>query len=272
MHNDNDTVDPHAVRMQREANRWSANRGRGPISLIVTDFEYSYDRAGHGGYLARDGEGAMRKVRWPFHHIVAGCWARLSFLEQTPTPVVSDVTLMADPAGEQRIVEALFATLNADPATKLVTWGGEAKDLLVLRRTAATAGLRMPAQLRDLRPWAPTRIDLGEATSGRSKFVHLPEFCAAVGVPCKPTASKAIGKAVEAGDTKIIEEQVAADVLTTSLLAVRHIIATGLADCDRFASEREVAEAMAAALPDSGWLATVARGYRSTADLRKAAA
>lgn len=73
--------------MQREANRWSANRGRGPISLIVADFEYSYDRAGHAGYLARDGEGAMRMVRWPFHHIVAGCWTRLSFLEQTPTPV-----------------------------------------------------------------------------------------------------------------------------------------------------------------------------------------
>ena len=46
----------------------------------------------------------------------------------------------------------------------------------------------------------------------------------------------------------------------------------GLADCDRFESEREIAEAMAAALTDNAWLATVARGYRSTAGLRKAAA
>lgn len=82
-------------------------------------------------------------------------------------------------------------------------------------------------------PYTPQRLDLRAATGVQAARVHLPEYCAASGIPSKPTPSAEIGHLVEAKSWTLVSDQVLADVLATAILAMRHLASVGGLKCDR---------------------------------------
>lgn len=226
-----------------------------PIRIIVADFEFSWDCDRHNGYRVAEGEGAEQAVRWPFHRIVAACWLVMKFDPTADEPIVEELRVVAhDEADECEIVKQFFGVLDQFPDACLVSWGGETKDLAVLRRCAAEFNLLLPCQLRDLSPHSKARLDLCRAVAVQARPVHLPEYCAATSVPCKPSPSKTIGKLVQAGAWSAVREQVLADVLTTSVICLRHLTSHGLIVCHPQRSLAAVAEAAAKAMPASQFL------------------
>jgi hypothetical protein len=89
----------------------------------------------------------------------------------------------------------------------------------------------------------------------------MPEYAHAVGIPAKPMASKAIGKAVEHGQWDEVREQVLADVLTTAIIANRHLISAARVSGDVYASDAFIFAELAAACPWSKWLNLRSRGW-----------
>jgi hypothetical protein len=263
--NDNATTageahDNLAASLEREARAFAARLDKDddalPASrhLIIADFEFEYDTSRYHGYCAGEGEGAQEFLRWPFHRVAAAAWLVLRIDPGVDVPVVEELKVIArDEADECAIVTQVFATLERYPGT-FVTWGGESKDLAVLRRCAGEFNLLLPHQLRELSPHARTRIDLCRAVAVQAVPVHLPEYAAATSIPCKPSPAKSIGKLVEAGNWPVVREQVVADVLTTTAIAVRHLASRGEIACSAPRSLGVVAEAAAAALPRSAFV------------------
>ena len=192
--------------------------------FIVLDLEYEYDRSRYDAYHVAEGKGAEDSIRWAFHRIRAASWLPITFqVGKAEVEFGKSVTLTGDNRHETEIVEALFAQLNTLPDAAVATWGGECKDIPVLRRTAAEFGLVLPASLRDLHPFARSRIDLCNEVAGRAANVHLPEYAAATSIPAKPSPSKDIGELVCQGKWDLVEEQCRADVLTTAIILLRHL-------------------------------------------------
>lgn len=182
--------------------------------------------------------------------------------------------MTTEDADERAMVTALFAALEDDPGAVATTWGGEARDLAVLRRAAATHGLLLPPQLIDGSPYAKERLDLCRATCVQASSIHLPELAAAVGVPAKPTPSEDIGKHCEAGNWATVRDQVLADVLTTTVLTVRHLAAHCEIECHQPDTLVAIADAAIAAIPASEFakrsFAPWARGQKAANGLRGA--
>lgn len=241
---------------------------------VVFDLEFLFDRPRHEGYVGAEGrEAKEEKIRWPFHQIAAACWMTLELLPGHPVPVVEGpVVMTAKDSDERSMVEALFATLEDNQDAVVTTWGGEVRDLAVLRRAAATHGLLLPCQLIDGSPNARERLDLCRATCVQADSVHLPELAAAVSVPAKPTPSQQIGKRCEAGNWSTVREQVLADVLTTAVLAVRHLAAHREIECHQSDTVMAIADAAVGAIPDSEFarqtFAPWARGQKAASRLR----
>ncbi|MEE4540170.1 MAG: hypothetical protein V2J51_16965 [Erythrobacter sp.] len=236
------------------AARSHANDGQGqrPVRVIVADLEFGYDRTRNGGYRTAEGKDAEADIRWPFHRVVCACWFVLRFDPGCDVPVAETITVAAiDEASEQEITERLFAALELYPDALLATWAGEGKDLPVLRRVASEHGLLLPPQLLDLSPYARQRLDLCRAVAGRAAFPHLPEYAAAVGIPCKPSPSKQIGQLVECEVWDKVRDQCLADVLTTSVIGLRHLAAHGAIAIHPQRSLLVLAEAAAKAMPTS---------------------
>lgn len=259
--------------LEREARMYLSERHGSVVapsrSYIVIDLEYRWRREEFAEYLAAEGADARAEPLWPFHEIVAASWLIMRFRAGEPLPEIEvPVVLAADGADERAIVEALFAALNTEPFAMLVTWGGETKDLAVLRRCAATLDLLLPQQLREGSPHARTRLDLCRATTVQAKPVHLPELAMAVGIPAKPSPSRAIGRLVEEGRWSCVREQVLADVLTTSALAIRHLTSHGEVTCDRVGTMTAIAEAAAAAIPQSAFVKRVFAPWAKAAAVR----
>lgn len=245
--------------LAREANLFAArgsaanqNRTR---SYIVADFEFGYDRDRYHGYSTAEGTDAEKKIRWPFHRVAAASWCVMRFKPNSDTPEIQDpVVLSADDRSEKEMVSAFFDAVDQEPGAVLVTWGGEHKDLAVLRRTAGELDLIMPGQLRELSPISGRRIDLCDAVSIRAESVHLPEYAAACSIPAKPSPSKTIGELVEKGMWPDVEEQVLADVMTTAIIMLRHLKSHGLVRCAIPACSLALANAATTANPDSEFL------------------
>lgn len=263
--------------LEREARLFAARSGNGeeapPRSWIVVDLEFAFDRDAHGGYRTAEGSDAEQKVRWPFHRLAAVSWMSLRFVAGAPVPEVEGPFVMtADAHDERAMAEALFDVLARAPDAVLTTWGGEARDLAVLRRCASTHDLLLPPQLIDGSPNARERLDLCRASCVQADSVHLPELAAAMGVPAKPSPSTEIGKLVERGVWAGVREQVAADVLTTAVLAVRYLAAYGRIACHRGDSAMAIADAAAQALPTSQFVtrsfAPWARGQKAASGLK----
>jgi len=242
-------------------------------SWIVLDLEFLFDRSRYEAYSVAEGKDAEEKIRWPFHQVAAVCWMKMEFVRGEPVPMIEGpVVLAAGEMDERTMVSALFTTLENNPAAIVTTWGGEARDLAVLRRAAATHDLQLPHQLIDGSPYARERLDLCRATCVQADSVHLPEMAAAVSVPCKPSPSKKIGVLCQAGDWSAVRDQVLADVLTTSVLAVRYLAAHREIECHRADTVTAIADAALSTVPNSGFarrtFAPWARGEKAASQLR----
>ena len=224
------------------------------LTLIVCDFEYSYDRDRHAGYLVAEGKGAERRIRWPFHRIAAASWLVLRFAPGKTVPEFEEPKVMAgESATEKNMVEAFFDACRKEQGAILTTWGGEAKDMAVLRAAAMTHGLVLPSQFADLHPHSRHRLDLCQTTSVAAASVHLPEFAGALGIPSKPSASADIGPAVDCGDWTRVAEQVLADVVTTTVIALWQLAALGQVTVDRATTLLTLSERLKKSLPSSAF-------------------
>ena len=260
--------------LQQQASQFTMRAGGENESAIKTyviaDFEFSYDRSRHEGYMVQEGASAETNIRWPFHRIAAASWQIMRCIPGLDTPEFEPpVVMTSDDHTEAEMVEAFFAALIAEPTAKAVSWGGEVRDLAVLRRMAEEHDLRLPPQIAELSPLSFARIDLCDATAVRAERVHLAEYAAACSVPAKPSPSKSVGRYVEAEDWVKVEEQVLADVMTTTVLLVLHLTARGAITCDRVATMIALAEATVSAVPANAF---ATRTFMPWARARQAAA
>lgn len=267
--------------LERDARRFlgldagDGRAGRSPQRIIVADFEYRWDRSRYDGYRVSEGESAEPKIRWPFHRIAAASWLQLRFDPGEEVPAVESVVVLAeDETSEQEMIARFFEALHQVPTAQLITWGGEVKDLAVLRRSAGEFALVLPRQLTDGSPHARERIDLCRAVTVQARSPHLPEYAAATAIPAKPSPSRTIGELVEKGDWPKVRDQVLADVLTTAVIAVRHLAAHRVIECDQPNTIMAIAEAVLAAIPGSEFarrsFAPWARGQKAASGLRGA--
>jgi len=253
----------------------ASNQMDGAQTIIVADFEYAWDRDRHHAYRVAEGASAEPTIRWPFHRIAAASWIALRFVAGEPLPEIGEpIVLTAETKSEAAIASAFFDALRAEPNAQLVTWGGETKDFAVLRQVAMMQDLTLPAQLADLHPHSDRRLDLCLATSVAAKTVHLPEIATAMGIPAKPSPSKSIGPLVEAGEWQDVEDQVLADVIATTVLAIMQMGAAGRIRIDRSASLLALAQKLGEAFPNSQFckrtFAPWARARHAEAGLRGA--
>ncbi|WP_373488200.1 hypothetical protein [Blastomonas sp.] len=240
----------------REARLFAASNvesdDRSHRTYIVADFEYQYHRSAHAGYQVAEGAAAEEKIRWPFHRIVAAAWTVLRFVPGQAVPEIeAPVVLTAETMDEKTMVTQFFDALAAMPQAIFATWGGEAKDLAALRRAAVEHDLCLPVQLLDLSPYSIRRLDLCNASSVMAASVHLPEYAAALAIPSKPSPRKEIGQLVENRQWDLVADQVAADVLTTCVIAIGHLKSMAVVTCDRPATIMALAEKAAETFPKS---------------------
>ena len=253
--------------LERQAHAAIAAHARdetaGPRVFLVCDFEYKFRREAHGGWAYgrepkydQRGRRKEEKIRWPFHTIAAAAWMVVRFDGQSDIPEIAEpVVITLANYGETDILRGLFDALDAiGRDARMVTWGGEARDLAVLRYQACRHGLNLPVHLRDTSPYARERIDLCRSTTVQADPVHLDEYAAGCGIPAKPSPPEAIGKLVEAGDWDAVHDHVLADVLTTTIVSLRWIAAMGEIGCDRERSAMTVADAALAASPNSAFV------------------
>jgi len=265
MHKDINDLSNAAVAqaLHDDIRRFKEKAGRekqGALRLLVSDFEFRYDMDAFRRYQTDENDATKGWVRWPFCHVVAGAWTCLTFRADTNVPDISPiVTLVADEQCEQAIVEAYFQAIEAHTGAILTSWGGEQKDVPVLRRVAGECGIAMPTQLRDLRVHASTRLDLCNATSTQARCVHLPEFCTATGIPSKAFPSKHVGHAAASGHSEIVAEQVRSDLFATAIVATRHAISHAMTSVNVVESEQAIARAFAEAYPRSHFLRQAGR-------------
>jgi len=247
----------------------------GAQTIIVADFEYAWDRDRHHAYRVAEGASAEPTIRWPFHRVAAASWIVVRFVAGEALPEIAEpMVLTVEMMNEGEIVAAFFDALRAQPDAQLVTWGGETKDLAVLRQVAMMQDQVLPAQLADLHPHSDCRLDLCLATSVAAKTVHLPEIATAMGIPAKPSPSKSIGPLVEAGAWQEVEDQVLADVVTTSVLAMMQMGSAGRIRINRSTSLLALAQTFGEAFPNSQFckrsFAPWARARHAEAGLRGA--
>ncbi len=231
--------------LEREARKFlelaceDRRANRCPQRIIVADFEYRWDRSRYDGYCVSEGESAEPKIRWPFNRIAAASWLQLCFKPGEEVPAVESVVVLA-----------------------------------VLRRSAGEFALVLPRQLTDGSPHARERIDLCRAVTVQARSPHLPEYAAATAIPAKPSPSRTIGELVEKGDWPKVRDQVLADVLTTAVIAVRHLAAHRVIECDQPNTIMAIADSAVAAIPGSEFarrsFAPWARGQKAASGLRGA--
>ena len=253
--------------LERQAHAWLAARAREetrcPRVFLVCDFEFKFRREAHGAWsygrepkYDQRGRRKEEKIRWPFHNIAAAAWMVVRFDGQSDVPEIAEPVVMtlAD-YSETDILRGFFDALDGiGHEAKMLTWGGEARDLAVLRYQACRHGLNLPVHMRDTSPHARERIDLCRSTTVQADPVHLDEYAAGCGIPAKPSPPEAIGKLVEAGDWDAVHDHVLADVLTATIIGLRWLTAMGEIGCDNERSAMAVADATLAACPDSAFV------------------
>lgn len=258
--------------LERQARHFAAQSGNGeteaPRSFLVADLEFRYERDLHAAYATSEGADSA-SIRWPFDRIAAVCWTTLRFVSGQAAPEIDGPhVLTAENNDEPAMVAALFDALHADPDALLVMWGSENRDLPVLRRAALQHDLLLPLQLRNSSPQARERIDLCRAITGLGEKIHLQELAAALSIPAKPTPAKQVGYLAEQGHWTPVEEQCLADVITTALLATRHLAALGLIEGESAATDLALIEAAAKAKPNSAFVIRTLKAWARARDAR----
>ena len=220
--------------------------------------------------MMAEGKAAERKIRWPFHRVAAASWLVVRFLPGEGKIAFDEpVVFTAETSSEKEMVEAFFDACRIEPGGVVASWGGEAKDFAALRMAAMMHSLIVPAQLADLHPHTRHRIDLCQATSVAAASVHLPEFAAALEIPCKPSASQDIGPLIENSAWAKVGEQVLADVITTTLIGIYHLASLGQVTFDRASALTAMSDRLQRSFPNSDFCA---RTFASWARARKAEA
>lgn len=259
---DADTMNLTALLADQASRFCSAPRDQKAMTIVVNDWEYLYDTLRHDQYRHSEGEGAERKIRWPFHRIVAGAWAIIEFPADGALPIVRRIEVLDSREGDETaIVGGFFAALGDHPNAVPVSWGGEFKDLQVLRMIASVNGLRLPPALRILSPFTPVRLDLNIATATKGHLVHLPEYAMACGIPTKAVSSKDIGPAALSADWPTVHEQVLSDIFTTSIIAARHLASQGIIGPIGPRCDAAILDAFVEAFPDSQFLNVSCGGW-----------
>ena len=253
--------------LERQAHAWLAARAREetrcPRVFLVCDFEFKFRREAHGAWsygrepkYDQRGRRKEEKIRWPFHNIAAAAWMVVRFDGQSDVPEIAEPVVMtlAD-YSETDILRGFFDALDGiGHEAKMLTWGGEARDLAVLRYQACRHGLNLPVHMRDTSPHARERIDLCRSTTVQADPVHLDEYAAGCGIPVKPSPPEAIGKLVENGEWDAVHDHVLADVLTTTIVGLRWLAAMGEIGYDRERSAMAIADTALMACPDSAFV------------------
>lgn len=266
--NDPTEIDLYALQtaLEREANSRIAANATGevkPKAFLICDFEYLFRRKAYEAWCygrapERDvrGQTKVPKIKWAFQTIAAASWMVVRIDAQGSVITIEPPIVMT--LGDYReveILEAFFAALDAlGENGRMITWGGEVRDLAVLRFQAGTHGLILPLHLRDTSPYARERLDLCRSTTVQADSVHLDEYAAGAGIPSKPSPPTAIGRLAEEKKWEAVHDHVLADVLTTSIIALRWLSAMGEIACDRERSADAIAEAGLAAFPQSAFL------------------
>lgn len=255
-----------AQTLEREASLFTAHSSEGedraPVRWLVADLEFIWDRDLHRAYRSMEGVDAERKIHWPFHRLAAVSWLSFRFLPGWDVPeITGPVVLAADETSERHMAEALFEALKEAGNARLVSWGGEARDNAVLRHAACRHGLVLPVQLRDTSPHARGRLDLCRSIVVQADPVNLPEYAVASSIPAKPSPAKEIGAMAERGEWKAVRDHVLGDVLTTSVVALRHLAANAAIVCDHERSVMATAEAALAGHPGSEFVTRTFRPW-----------
>ncbi len=252
--------------LEREANSRIAANAKDeakPKAFLICDFEYLFRRKAHEAWsygrapdLDARGRERTSRIKWPFQTIAAASWMIVRIDAQGSVITIDPPVVMT--LGDYREIEILktfFAALDAlGENGRMITWGGEVRDLAVLRFQACRLGLNLPLHLRDTSPYARERIDLCRSTTVQADPVHLDEYAAGAGIPAKPSPATAIGRLAEQSKWDAVHDHVLADVLTTSIIALRWLSALGEIACDRERSADAIAEAGLAAFPESPFL------------------
>ncbi len=261
-------IDLYALQtaLQREANSHIAANAKDeakPKAFLICDFEYLFRREMHEAWAygrapERDARGQTKvpRIKWPFQTIAAASWMIVRIDAQGSLITIEPPVVMT--LGDYREVEiliAFFAALDAlGENGRMITWGGEVRDLAALRFQACRHELTLPLHLRDTSPYARERIDLCRSTTVQADPVHLDEYAAGASIPSKPSPPTAIGRLAEDKKWDAVHDHVLADVLTTSIIALRWLSSMGEIACDRELSADAIAEAGLAAFPDSPFL------------------
>ena len=215
----------------------SSQDARHDKTIVVAHFEYSADREAYDAYVAQEGESAAYRLRWPFRKIVCGSWTALRFPASPAAPVAGPIHSRCQPDCDETQIALAFFQFLADvrdegliptlvPPT-LVTWDGEAQHIPSLRRVAQCHDLILPSQLREKMPNAGHRLDLRSALYNGRDHILLSEYAYALGLPGMPVPALEVAKLIESSNWKALEEQCAATVMTSAIIAARHLASIG---------------------------------------------
>jgi hypothetical protein len=211
---------------------------------LVFDLESSADHHEHRRYQASerytptaDGGDSRRRgqrgqqdplttPRWPFQCVLALSVMKLVAGDGGNIVPAEMMTWSLKNMGEKQILTEFFRYLSTMPvgAVELVSFGGEAHDLQILRCRSMAHGLTFPPAFGWLAfPSAQKspHLDLSRVLTNGLKMrqCHLAEFLAVINMPSKFVApSWSITRLARAGEWTKIEEACEADCIATSFL------------------------------------------------------
>lgn len=192
--------------------------------LIVIDCEFYADFALYQRYCRIDPEPA--RCRWPMKRVAA-----VSVMELAVPDERLEVTAFKSWSGpdEGRVVDRLFTFLAERPFHRLVTYGGVACDVAVLRLAAMQHHLRLPPQLRFGDRARHVHLDLAIAMKGgEGSYVHQLELATRLNIPCKLADCAAdVPRLVDRGEFRRIEHIAESDVITTAFLLASYLKVQG---------------------------------------------
>lgn len=191
-------------------------------SFIVIDCEFLKDWHLYEKYRRVDPRPAP--CRWPMKRVVS---ASVMALEIQGSAIEVTAFRSFSGADEGRLLLQLFGFLAERPWFKLVTYGGVATDVPVLRIAAMKHGLKLPTQLRNGDRSRHVHLDLA-LTMKAGDYVHLTEIATRLGQPCKLAGSAgAVPKLFAQGDFRSIEHISECDIINTAFILASYLQAQG---------------------------------------------
>ena len=243
--------------LMKDTTMTDPNLTRTPPRYILLDLEFQTDHSVHRRFREieqyTDNCAAHLKPhdplvtpRWPCTRIVCASWMILTTdADGHLTPTALETRSMLD-LDEKGIVSALFANLYGMSGNDvLVTWAGEYRDLANLRIAAAEHGLKLPKVLSTISPFEklPRRqhLDLLMAVRGGADMIHLQEYAARLGIPCKIlTKGNAVWRLAADKNWLLVEAVCETDVIATAMILARHLFCHNRSSTSPFAADMAI--------------------------------